>query len=220
MRTKLFLLTWVLTFSTLSAQELQKDGRSVKELVPEGWATDEAWGDLNQDGRDDLVLVAVPNDSANIKVRDDGYAINSNTPILAIYYKTEQGKLHLQRQYPDIISPLQDETYSTEVSLSVTPKGALSISMERFFSMGSYNSPGHTWLFRHQNDDFYLIGEETKSFSRLTGENERISINYLTNRQCQVITYEFRDNQHPPKERWTKIPKKPLQTLGSFELEP
>ncbi len=220
MRTKLFLLTWVLTFSTLSAQELQKDGRSVKELVSEGWATDEAWGDLNQDGRDDLVLIAVPNDSANIKVRDDGYAINSNTPILAIYYKTEQGKLHLQRQYPDIISPLQDETYSTEVSLSVTPKGALSISMERFFSMGSYNSPGHTWLFRHQNDDFYLIGEETKSFSRLTGENERISINYLTNRQCQFITYEFRDNQHPPKERWTKIPKKPLQTLGSFELEP
>ena len=204
MRTKLFLLTWVLTFSTLSAQELQKDGRSVKELVPEGWATDEAWGDLNQDGRDDLVLIVVPNDSANIKVRDDGYAINSNTPILAIYYKTEQGKLHLQSQYPDIISPLQDETYSTEVSLSVTPKGALSISMERFFSMGSYNSPG----------------EETKSFSRLTGENERISINYLTNRQCQVITYEFRDNQHPPKERWTKTPKKPLQTLGSFELEP
>ena len=43
MRTKLFLLTWVLAFSTLSAQELQKDGRSVKELVPEGWATDEAW---------------------------------------------------------------------------------------------------------------------------------------------------------------------------------
>ena len=220
MRTKLFLLTWVLTFSTLSAQELQKDGRSVKELVPEGWATDEAWGDLNQDGRDDLVLIAVPNDSANIKVRDDGYAINSNTPILAIYYKTEQGKLHLQSQYPDIISPLQDETYSTEVSLSVTPKGALSISMERFFSMGSYNSPGHTWLFRHQNGDFYLRGEETKSFSRLTGENERISINYLTNRQCQFITYEFRDNQHPPKERWTKTPKKPLQTLGSFELEP
>jgi hypothetical protein len=34
------------------AQELQKQGRGVDDLVPEGWVHTEATGDLNKDGKE------------------------------------------------------------------------------------------------------------------------------------------------------------------------
>ena len=40
----------------VQAQELQKQGRGVEDLVPKGWEHTEATGDLNKDGIADLVV--------------------------------------------------------------------------------------------------------------------------------------------------------------------
>ncbi len=218
MRTKI--LTTILCLCaaiSLNAQELKKSGRSVDELLPSGWTCQEARGDLYHNGRDDLAMIVLPNHKEKIQVREDGYELNLNQPLLAIYYMSEEGDL-IQREVYDQLIPVPDEYTSIDSSISVNKKGALVIDLSYFFSAGSYDSPNYTYVFRYQNNDFYLIGEELTSHSRATGEGERISTNYLTHKECRSTFNVFKDSQVTPTERWKKIPAKPLQKMGSLTL--
>ena len=220
MKMIVFALLMVLMTSFLpsSAQQLAQTGREVKELVPEGWTVQEAWGDLFHNGRDHLVLLAVPNNPAGITTRDDGYEINSNKPVLAIYYMSEEGDL-IRRFESDIVIPvLEDMNYSTDVELVVTEKGSLKITLITFFSAGSYISPGQSYTFRYQDDDFYLIGEDSQYHSRVTGDGESISTNYLTCKQSRTSYNVFEEPPQELKTRWKRIERKPLRQLGSFTL--
>lgn len=201
----------------ISAQSLQKKGTSVESLVPEGWTYNHEKGDLNKDGIDDLVLVATPHDKDKQKVRDDGYVYDFNQPQLAIYFGSSDGSYTLWNQYPEILPVCQDEFGSIDISPSITKRGTLQIYIDCFFSVGSTNTPKQTYVFRYQNNDFYLIGEETREFSRTTGEDVACSYNYLTNKCCKTTKNGF-DDSVKPRTKWTTLPKEPLKRLGSWEL--
>lgn len=211
------LLTWLVWLPLLSsAQGLKNEGTTVEDIVPAKWEHIESVGDLNKDGMADLVVIATPDDPAHTKVRDDGYVYNFNQPKLAIYFGTKEGVFHYWRSYDDIL-PTQDEGTFIDFTLNITERGTLTIGFSIFASMGSYNSPSSTYVFRYQNGDFYLIGEEQQNFSRTTGEDELESYNYLTHKRQRVITNAF-DDSFKPKETWTVIPKEPLKRLGSEAL--
>ena len=199
------------------AQELQKQGKGVDDLVPKGWEHTEATGDLNKDGIADLVVVATPDFKENTKTRDDGYVYNFNQPLLAVYFGTAEGKMQLWRQYDQVIPARQDEYVSIDASLTITEKGVLRISLETFASMGGWGTENSNFSYRYQNGDFYLIGKENQSMSRNTGEMETTSENYLTWRR-QVVKENAFDDNIPRKEKWTKLPKKPLEKLGEQRL--
>ncbi|MBR2206033.1 MAG: FG-GAP repeat protein [Prevotella sp.] len=199
------------------AQELQKQGRGVDDLVPKGWEHTEATGDLNKDGIADLVVVATPDFKENKKTRDDGYVYNFNQPLLAVYFGTAEGKMQLWRQYDQVIPARQDEYVSIDASLTITEKGVLRISLETFASMGGWGTENSNFSYRYQNGDFFLIGKENQSMSRNTGEMETTSENYLTWRR-QVVKENAFDDNIPRKEKWTKLPKKPLEKLGEQRL--
>ena len=201
----------------VQAQELQKQGRGVEDLVPKGWEHTEATGDLNKDGIADLVVVATPDFKENTKTRDDGYVYNFNQPLLAVYFGTAEGKMQLWRQYDQVIPARQDEYVSIDASLTVTEKGVLKISLETFASMGGWGTENSNFSYRYQNGDFNLIGKEYQSMSRNTGEMETTSENYLTWRR-QVVNENAFDDNIPKKEKWTKLPKKPLEKLGEQSL--
>ena len=201
----------------VQAQELQKQGRDVEDLVPKGWEHTEATGDLNKDGIADLVVVATPDFKENTKTRDDGYVYNFNQPLLAVYFGTAEGKMQLWRQYDQVIPARQDEYVSIDASLTVTEKGVLRISLETFASMGGWGTENSNFSYRYQNGDFNLIGKEYQSMSRNTGEMETTSENYLTWRR-QVVKENAFDDNIPKKEKWTKLPKKPLEKLGEQSL--
>ena len=201
----------------VQAQELQKQGRGVEDLVPKGWEHTEATGDLNKDGIADLVVVATPDFKENTKTRDDGYVYNFNQPLLAVYFGTAEGKMQLWRQYDRVIPARQDEYVSIDASLTVTEKGVLRISLETFASMGGWGTENSNFSYRYQNGDFNLIGKEYQSMSRNTGEMETTSENYLTWRR-QVVKENAFDDNIPKKEKWTKLPKKPLEKLGEQSL--
>ena len=198
----------------VQAQELQKQGRGVEDLVPKGWEHTEATGDLNKDGIADLVVVATPDFKENTKTRDDGYVYNFNQPLLAVYFGTAEGKMQLWRQYDQVIPARQDEYVSIDASLTVTEKGVLRISLETFASMGGWGTENSNFSYRYQDGDFYLIGKEYHNMSRNTGEMETTSENYLTWRRQVVTENAFEDSNVPRKETWTKLPKKPLEKLG------
>lgn len=216
-KTILFFIIFLLTQRPLSAQQLNESGRSVAELVPDGWDCQEAWGDLYDNGRDDLVMIVLPNHKEKVVTCDDGYEMNCNDPLLAIYYKSEEGDL-IQRKVLSHLLPARDEYTSIERSISINKNGAIVIGLSYFYTAGSYDSPSFTYVFRQQDNEFYLIGEETESFSRSTGEGEKISINYLTHKQCRSTFNVFKDSNTKPTERWTKLPVKPLQKIEALSL--
>lgn len=195
---KIILLLLVMFPVWASAQELMKKGRSVEDIVPLGVNYVKAEGDLNKDGRSDLVIYA--------------------QPVLAIYFATPSGDYEQWKKYDDVL-PVDEEgdELFIELELSISDRGALKIEIGSFASAGTSYVTNNNYTFRFQNGDFFKIGEEKHSMSRMTGDDETISYNYLTHR-CQRIKENAFDETIKPKETWTTIPKKPLKRLGEEDL--
>lgn len=202
---------------TMAAQSLSRTGADAENIVPAGWEHTESMGDLNKDGIADMVLIALPNNPEKIKTRDDGYQYNFNKPILAIYLGNKQGELCLWKEYGNVLLGREQEFESIDNSVNITPKGSFIISIQYFYSAGSYSNVVNSHTFRMQNGDFFKIGEEQYEMSRLTGEDQLVSYNYLTHKK-QTVTANAMDEKVKKKEKWEKIPKSPLQRLGAEEL--
>ena len=199
----------------IQAKELKQQGTSVEDIVPDGWLHHEAWGDLNKDGINDLVVVATPDDEEDLLRRDDGYVYNFNPPILAIYFGNGQ-ELQLWKRYDYVIPPDQSENCSHDIVLEITSRGTLRIAISLFCNAGSYGTSTDTYTYRYQNGDFYLIGMDNEEMMRNTGEVTLVSENYLTWKRQVKCSNAFTDD--PVTEKWSRITKKPLEKLGEREL--
>ena len=182
-----------------SAQETTKKGRSAEEIIPQSVDFVKAEGDLNKDGLNDLVVYVQPE--------------------LAIYFATPSGDYELWKQY-DSILPIDEESddLMIDIELSITDRGALKIMIGSFASAGTSYVTNTNYTYRFQNGDFYKIGEEQHSMSRMTGDDETVSTNYLTHKR-QVVRQNAFDETVKPKETWTTISKTPLRRLGEDQLD-
>ena len=196
--------------------QLAKEGRTIEEVVPNGWDIQSATGDLNKDGIEDFVLIVRPNDPAHIKTRDDGFEYNFNPLFLAVYFGSPSGVYKRFKVWHDTVSGREDEYTEITNELSITPKGAIDISVSSWSSMGTAATGGSTYRYRFQSGDFYLIGEESSWLNRMTGEGESTSINYLTG-QKEITTGNMIEEKDL-KTKKVKIKKEPLRLLGSFQM--
>ncbi len=194
-----------------NAQELKSTGNSASNLVPAGWETVQATGDLNKDGLKDLVVIATPNYKEKMKKRDDGYVYNFNQPVLAVYWGVKGGGFKLFKQYGKVIPARENEFVCITPSLAITKNGTLEINLEYFISAGSWTQPISSYTYRYQNGDFYLIGKDVAELERNTGKTVETSENYLTGKRC-VTTGNISSKK--TKDAWSKLPKKPLQPMG------
>lgn len=196
--------------------QLAKEGRTIEEVVPNGWDIQSATGDLNKDGIEDFVLIVRPNDPAHIKTRDDGFEYNFNPLFLAVYFGSPSGVYKRFKVWHDTVSGREDEYTDITNELSITPKGAIDISVSSWSSMGTAATGGSTYRYRFQSGDFYLIGEESTWGNRLAAEWERTSINYLSG-QKEVTSGDLITRRNL-KTKQVKIKKEPLRLLGSFQM--
>lgn len=178
------------------------------------WSSTEAVGDLDKDGINDLVIIATPDFKENFIV-EDGDTIDANVPILAVFKGKKDGSYAPWRQYDNALPPKPGVFVIIYFSLDINDRGVLKVGLEYFASAGSYGSSNISYVYRFQNGDFYLIGEDNNSFMRNTGEAETYSYNYLTHKR-QIVRYNMFDDKVKPRETWSNIPKKPLKKLGSF----
>ena len=103
------------------------------------------------------------------------------------------------------------------MSLEVTDRGVIRISIQLFCSAGSYGTSNDTYAYRYQNGDFFLIGMDREEMLRTTGTSTLVSENYLTWKRQTKVSNAF-DESVPTTEKWTKITRKPLEKLGAREL--
>jgi len=178
---------------------------------------DEFFGDLNKDEIKDKVVIETPRNKEKMLIREsDGYEFNFNQPILKIYFG-DGTDYKLYKTYKNVIPHPESEDECVDLEVSITERGVLRIYYSLFYSMGSYGTSNHTYLYRYQNDDFYLIGEDHTESSRNTGDYENVSINYLTHKKQVKAGNNFDDKK--PTEKWSSIPNKSLEKLGTRILK-
>lgn len=173
------------------------------------------YGDLNQDGNDDRVVIETPRDKAKMQIREDGYEYNFNQPILYIYF-SNGNKYQLFKKYTNVIPHPESDTESVDLEVSITNKGVLRIAYSLFMTMGGCGTTKHSYLYRYQDGDFCLIGEDSEEGARNTGDYENVSINYLTNKKKTTNGNNF--NNKKPIEKWFTLPTQPLHKLGEKNL--
>ena len=108
---------------------------------------------------------------------------------------------------------LESEQEMLDCVISITDRGTLRIAIGRMYSAGSSYHSTDSYIFRYQNDDFFLIGKESDSFSRMSGEQETVSYNYLTGKM-QTVKGNVFDESVQPVETWKRIGKSPLRPMG------
>lgn len=216
---RLILLAAIFLCLSATAQDLKTSGKTVDELVPSTWHKTEAKGDLDGDGIADLAIIATPDFKQHLKVREDGYVYNFNQPILAIYRGNAKGGYSLWKRYDKAVAGNENEYNFISHSLSINSRKVLKIGIEHFSSAGSYTNNSSDYLFRYQNGDFFLIGEDTEEMSRNTGKIVIVSKNYLTGKQCRTVSGAFVDSNIRPSEKWSTFKRTPLRPLGSWTME-
>lgn len=217
MKKTILLLLVLIPFAAEAQGLLKNAGKSVDELVPQGWSHTGATGDLNKDGIVDLVVSATPDFEEKLKVREDGYVYNFNQPVLGIFFGTRDGQFKCWKQYRDVIPARESEEEMPELSIEITKRGTLRIEVGMMYSAGSSYVSKVTYTFRYQDKDFFLIGKDEDSFSRMSGEQEIFSYNFLTCRM-QAIKSNVFDESVRSVETWKRLDKMPLRRMGGWTL--
>ena len=190
--------------------KLRASGRNVQDFVPRDWTIcDQATGDLNADGRADLVFLLQGKSKALLLPNDisPDAPIDSNPYVLGVALGNPDGSFTLAMQNSTLI-PRWTESLVSEYAQAVKVKqGALSVWLYQFTRSGNLYQ---TFLFRKQHDRFVLIGHEREELDRVQQITDTWSLNYLTH--SETITHG-EERSGADRVRHKQLPQKPLLTI-------
>ena len=215
MKRKLFfiLLLFLISSIYVFGENFPQKAKTVNDFIPKGWkkilTTN---GDLNRDKLEDTVIVIEKEDKKNIK-KNDGFGpeeLNLNPRILLVLFKQKDGTYILASKNDKgfIKSEGNDDNPALMDTLDdiIIKNNVLKIVFNYFMSAGSWNTSSDTYIFRFQNNVFELIGYESDSYMRNTGEEEKVSINFSTNKVKSTTGGNmFEDAKDKPKDKWRNI---------------
>ena len=222
MKRKLFfILSLFLIFSLYAfAENFPQKAKSINDFVPKGWKIlkDEngsnfiAKGDLNKDNLEDVAIIIEKNDKKNIKKNESlgPDELNLNPRILLVLFKEKDDSYSLvakndkgfiksegNEDNPALMDTLSD------ISIK---KNVLKITFNYFMSAGSWATSTEVYIFRFQNNRFELIGYESNAYMRNSGEEEKRSINFSTNKVKSTTGGNmFEEKENKPKDEWTNV---------------
>jgi hypothetical protein len=185
--------------------------------LPKGWKVIEmASGDLNADGRADLVFVREEDDPKKVikKLPANDGVRNYNPRVLTVLLAEECGYRKLG-EFGKLIPPAFDDEYESfddrfgGISLK---KGILNIRFRYWASAGAWRMCMEDYKFRQESGRLRLIGSETDTFHRGSGEKDLVSTNYLTGKIKRTSGLnEFDEKESKPKIEWEALPsRKPI----------
>jgi hypothetical protein len=185
--------------------------------LPKGWKLLElVVADLNSDGRDDLVIVREEADPKKItKELPSNDGVRNLNPRVLVVLLAEEGGYRKLAEYPKLIPPAFDPMYDMMDDrfngISVK-KGVLTVAFRDWASAGTWWMSMESYKFRLEAGRLRLIGSETDSFHRGSGEKDLVSTNYLTGKVKRTSGLnEFDEKESKPKVEWETLPsRKPI----------
>ena len=226
MKRKLFfILSLFLIYSTyIFGENFPQKAKTINDFIPKGWKKIlTANGDLNNDKLEDTVIVIEKEDKENIKKNDvlgPDY-LNLNPRILLVLFKQKDGayilaakndKGFIQSKNDEENPVLMDTLNGINIKNNI-----LRINFSYFLSAGSWEASEAIFTFRFQNNRFELIGFDNISFMRNSGEQEKFSINFSTNKiKTTTGGNMFDEKLNKPKEKWKNVNIKRKYTLDEM----
>ena len=191
-------------------EDFPKKAETINDFIPKGWKEILATsGDLNKDKLEDVVIIIEKDDEKNIKKNNTigpNY-LNLNPRILLILFKQKDGTYILvDKNDKGFIQSENDEknpTLMDTLSGIDIKNNTLKISHDYFLSVETWSALQSVFTFRFQNNRFELIGFDNNLFVRNSGEQEKFSINFLTNKIKTTSGGNiFNKKLNNPKEKW------------------
>lgn len=197
------LLTLTLSYS-LNAQALPSSGKTIESLIPKTHVImDKAEGDLNQDGKSDLILV--------LKDKNEGKDQDSPPRILAVYFLDSNGEFKLISQTSNFLLK------SNEGGVMGDPYSSIAVQRGTIVvqhSGGSRERWNFTHRFRFQDGGFFLIGKTDSTYDSITGESTINDSNLSTGKK-EISTV---DSKGKSKKRIENSGKKPLLKIEDCKI--
>ncbi len=147
-------------------------------FAPRGWKTEKiVRGDLNRDGRSDAAIVLVQNKSARV---EDGVPMGRQRA-LVIALNTRKGWQRVGFSNQLLLGTRDGGAFygmtDAPVELSIE-KGVVLVVME--FGSREVTTTTHRLRWEPKRKAVYVIGRDTATRDRATGNGETTSVNYLT----------------------------------------
>jgi len=160
------------------------------------------YGDLNNDGKNDCVLIIQDTNKNNIIVDEYGGELDRNRRGIIIAFNTGSNYEYVMENRSCFSSGNEDE------GIYFTPDLSVSIQRGNLYIHYSHGRYGYwQYTFRYRNSNFELIGYD-RSENRGPITERTISINFLTARkQTKINTNEnaYEDGQEVFVETWENI---------------
>lgn len=188
--------------------------KAIKKYIPAGWKvilTEK--GDLNNDNREDVVVVLEKTDQQNFR-KNEGFGspeLNLNPRQVLVFFKKEKNNYILIAKNDrgfipsenDEDSVCMDDPLMENGSVKIE-KGLLKIRFNYWLSCGSWFVNNAAYTFRYQNKAFELIGFDHSEFHRATGESSTTSINFSTGKESHTSGAN-KSEGGKPKTVWTQL---------------
>ncbi len=191
-------------------------GARALDFVPTGWALEhEKQGDLNKDGKADLLLVLRKDYKLDASNPDDFDPLNR--VLLVAFGDTANHGYRLALVNTSLL-PLRETSSLDDIldwpdSVSLDDH-SFKITMHLFMSAGGWDTGTSSFHFRYQDGGFALIGYDNDNTHRGSGKTTQTSINYLT-RKAKITTGSIENDR--TKVVWKKLPQASLIRIDDIE---
>ena len=203
--------------------DFPEQGNKMEDFVPKYWsAIMKVDGDLNKDGLTDTALIVEQENPNNISITEYNDTLNTNPRALLVLFKQENGTYKLAAKNdkgfiepPKENSSLLDPLGEGDINIK---NNTLRLNFQYFFSAGSWYITNVEYVFRYQNNHFELIGVETNSSHRATGEETIVSFNLSTNKlETTMGGNVFEEKENNPKKETETFIYNPKPILDNME---
>jgi hypothetical protein len=191
---------------------------SAGAFAPPGWRVERTLeGDLNKDGRLDLVAVLKGDDpKCRITTELTPDPMDTNPRLLLVAF-AEPGGYALAVANAAVI-PRREDPYvddPLEIGDISIRGGVLRLKLGHWRSAGGWGTYSNTFAFRWDGKAFPMIGFDRDHLQRNSGETEKISVNFLTGK-AKIVTGSMKEGVREIV-RWTDLPRQTvpnLETIG------
>jgi hypothetical protein len=196
---------------------LARHASTAEAFVPAGWRIEsQKSGDLNGDGRSDVVLVlrdADPHNVVDARERGGPQNYDTNPRIIVVAFAAAAGGYDLALENHTLVGRTAEPSAQDPLDPNGVQAGGVEIrkgTLQLTLGYFAGNMGRKTYTFRAHNGHFELIGYDSIDVDRSSGTIDQVSANFST-RRMKHSGGKISDDAD--KVTWTTLPAKPLLTV-------